>query len=83
MSASSSPLAFATTPPSQAHADLRLIHNLAEGFEIRCGEDLIHLISTAENSVWVLTAESFLSKYWRSIWKDKNMPTATHRDQAG
>lgn len=74
MTASSSPLAFATTPPSQAHADLRLIHSLAEGVEIRCGEDLIHLVATAENSGWVLTAESFLSKYWRSIWKDKNMP---------
>ena len=74
MTTTSSPLVFASPPPSQAHADLRLIHSLAEGVEIRCGEDLIHLIATAENSGWVLTAESFLSKYWQSIWKDKNMP---------
>lgn len=76
MNANSSTLCFATNATSQGLADLRLIQKMAEGAEIRTGEDLIHLIATAENSVLALSVESFLSKYWQSLWKDGKTPTA-------
>lgn len=76
MNSTSPALYFPSNTASQALADLRVIHKMAEGAEILSGEDLIHIIATAENSILMLSAESFLSKYWQSLWKDVNTPTA-------
>lgn len=49
------------------HSDFK---NLPEGCKASSSKKIVQIITITENSYFAVSAESFISKYWRSLWPD-------------